>query len=237
MTASSLLRPFGRGPSLRLTGLVHKQLQLSAYDLAGLSPALGWQLSGPRYGLQGEYGFDYRALGWSSFLLAHRLFASGWVNLERLTLSGSYFARFESYQSDWEPFSGTLQGGEARAALRLGPARVGVAYHLSRDSAKTSELSWWEHGPRAELKLGLGSRTRVGLELGVSWRSYSAASETLGLARADTYLDGAALAEYDLSDHWVARFSLEARRALSNASSFQYTKLVPTLGVGYVMGL
>lgn len=237
LTASALLRPFGRGPYLRVTGLVHKQLQLNAYDLAGVSPAFGWQLSGTRHGLLAEYGFDYRALGWSSFLLAHRLFASGWTNLGRLSLSGSYFARFESFQSTWEPFSGTLQGGEARGALSLGPARIGIAYHLSRDSAKTSELSWWEHGPRAELKLRLGSRARAGLEVGVSWRSYSGVSPTLSVKRADTYFDGAALAEYDISDHWIARFSLEARRALSNASAFQYSKLVPTLGLGYVVGL
>jgi hypothetical protein len=111
-----------------------------------------------------------------------------------------------------------------------------VAYRLGGDGVRQAQLSWIEHGPRADFRARLGRRFRLGLEAAVSFRPYGAMDPLFGAKRSDTYLDGAALAEYDLGDRWTARFSLDARKAFSNISVLEYVKVVPTFGIAYVMG-
>jgi hypothetical protein len=240
LSAGGLYRPMGEsGPYLRATGFYHQQLQISSLDMGGVSAAVGWQLGRTGRALLAEYNFDYRTLGGSSFLSAHRLLASGWLTIGDVTLSGSYFARFESYRSStYAPFDGVLQGAEVRSSIAIGQwTRVGIAYRLSRDGVTLDYLSWFEHGPRADLRVQLALGFRLGIEAALGFRPYSSIDPTFGVARSDTYLDGAALVECDLADHWTLRLGVEARRALSNISDFSYTRIAPMVGLVYVLGL
>ncbi len=239
-TATGLYRPRGEsGPYLRATGLYRGQARFSDLDFGGVSGAAGWQLGHADRGLLGEYNYDYRLLGGSSFLSAHRLLAGGWVPAGPLTLGASYFARFESYPAAlYAPFSGTLHRAEGTVALRLGRSgRLALGYHLARDGVERSELSWTEHGPGAELRVALAPRLRLGINAAVSLRDYDAVDPSLNLKRSDKYLDAVALMEWDVGARFTVRFSLDGRKAFSNAAAFDYVRIAPTLGIAYIIGM
>jgi tetratricopeptide (TPR) repeat protein len=239
-TATGLYRPLGEsGPYLRATGLYRGQARFGDLDFGGVSGAAGWQLGHAERGLLAEYDYDYRLLGGSPFLSAHRLLVGGWVPAGPLTLGASYLARFESYPADlYAPFSGTLQRAEATLALRLGRSgRIALGYHLARDGVDQSPLSWTEHGPGAELRVALARRVRLTVTAAVSLRDYDALDPALGLTRSDRYVDAAALLEWDVGDRFTLRFSADGRKAFSNAAAFDYTRVAPTLGLAYVFGM
>ena len=238
LSAMGLFRPMGDdGPYLRAVGQYHWQAQLGSYDFGDVAGAVGWHLAGAGRGLIGEYGYDYQALGGSNFLSAHRFLASGYYSPGALTVSATYFARLESYYSVWSPFSGTVHRVEGRAAVAFGSARLGFTYRVTRDVTERSDLSWLEHGPRADLRLAVSRRARLGLDAGLSFRAYDSPAAGALASRSDTYLEGAALFEYELANRWTVRASLEARDALSSDPAFAYARFVPTLGLAYVLGL
>jgi hypothetical protein len=240
VTATGVYRPLGEsGPYLRASALYRQQARFGDLDYGGASGAAGWQLGTGRRGAVAEYDFDYRALGGTSFLTAHRLLAAGWLPVGRVVLGGSYLARFESYPDAlYAPFSGTLQRADATASVPLGRrAALSLAYRVQRDAVERAELSWLEHGPAAELRWRLGRRLRAGTGAAVSFRGYDAVDATLGLARNDTYLDATALLEWDVATSWTVRLSVDARDALSNAPGFAYFRIAPTLGIAYVVGM
>jgi tetratricopeptide (TPR) repeat protein len=239
-TATGLYRPQGEsGPYLRGTGLYRGQARFGDLAFGGVSGAAGWQLGHADRGLLGEYDYDYRVLGGTSFLSAHRLLVGGWLPAGPLTLGASYYARFESYPAAlYQPFTGTLQRAESTMALRLGRSgRLTLGYHLARDGVEQSQLSWTEHGPGAELRVQLARRLRAGASAAVAWRGYDALDPTLGVKRFDTYLDVVGLVEWDLGDRLTGRLSLEGRKAFSNAGAFDYLRFAPTLGLAYVFGM
>ena len=233
--ATGLLRPWGSlGPYLRAQGLLDRQLRLDAYDVGAGDLAGGWQLQGTRWSGLAEYDFAYRTFGGSSFLSAHRLLASAWTLIGDVTLGASYLARFESYAGGFSPFSGTLQAAEVRASLAVGArTRLALAYGAARDGARLSILSYLEHGPRAELRFVTARGVRLGADVATTFRGYEVFDPTLGARRRDTYVDAAALAEWDLSPRWTAQLALRGRRALSSVAGFEYSKLVPTAGLAY----
>ncbi len=238
LSASILWRPSGaRGPYLRAAGLLHNLAQLDAYDLGGVEAAAGWQLRAGRHGAAAEYEYAHRTLGGDDYLGAHRLLASGWLRRGRAVAAGSYAVRFESFAGGWSPFSGVLHRAEARATLdATSRLRLGLAYAGGRDDARESVLSYWEHGPRAEVRLLLG-RARLGVDLGLTLRAYDVFDEALGARRRDTYLDGAAFVEVDLADRWTARAGIIGRNARSNVDALAYDKLAPSVAIGYTLGL
>jgi len=234
-SATGLLRPWGsEGPYLRAQGLLNRQFQLGAYDVAGGDLASGWQLRGERWSGLAEYDFSYRTFGGSPFLSSHRLLASAWAVVGDFTLGATYFARFESYADGFSPFSGTVQAGEVRTSFGLGArARLALAYSFARDAAQRSILSYLEHGPRAELRIVMARGVRLGVDVAATFRGYDVFDTTLGAQRADTYLDSGALAEWDLSRAWTAQLGLRGRYALSNVPGFEYAKVVPMAGLLY----
>jgi len=238
--ASALYRPLGEsGPYLSGRGLFHQQFRFGDLDSWGLAGAAGWQLGRGRRALFAEYGYEYRTLGGSPFLSAHGVRAAGWAPAGPLTVAATYLLRFESYQGAlYQPFSGTFQAGEANASARLTPkARLVLGYRLSRDGVELPQLSFVEHGPRAALRLDVSPRGRLVVDAAFSWRAYDALDPQLGLVRSDTYLDGAAALEWDLTARTFVRVSVEARQAWSNAAGFTYFRLAPSVGVGWVAGL
>jgi tetratricopeptide (TPR) repeat protein len=237
-SVNALFRPQGsEGPYLRAGGFLQDQVQMGAYDFGGFDAAAGWQLGRGERGLLVEYDYGARKFGGASYLSGHRLLGSGWLRSGRALLGGSYLVRFESYAPAWSSFSGTLQRAELRAALLATPElRVGLAYGGGRDAASAAVLSWLEHGPRAEVRIAVG-RALLGADASVTWRAYDSYDPLLSARRADTYLDGTAFAEWDLDGRLSLRLSLLGRRALSNVPAFAYDKLLPTIGIGYTLGI
>ncbi|HSB20363.1 MAG TPA: tetratricopeptide repeat protein [Anaeromyxobacteraceae bacterium] len=235
---NALFRPQGTsGPYLRAGGFLQDQVQLGAYDFGGFDAAAGWQLGGSGRGLLLEYDYGSRRFGGSSYLSAHRLLGTGWLRAGPTLLGASYLVRRETYAPTWSSFSGKLQRAEVRASLLATPGlRIGLAYGAGRDAARDPALSWLEHGPRAELRIAAG-RALLGLDASVTWRPYDSYDPALSARRSDTYLDGAAFAEWDLDGRLSFRVSLLGRRALSNVPAFSYDKLLPTVGIGYAIGL
>ncbi|BDG10044.1 tetratricopeptide repeat protein [Anaeromyxobacter paludicola] len=238
VSATGLYRPLGAaGTYLRGSGFLHQQFSLGSYDLGGLDGAAGWQLGGPGRGALAEYDFGHRTFGGSSFLDAHRLLASGWLTAAGATWSATWFGRVESYAGPWDPFSGFLQRGEARATFALGRQTLaGLAYGVSRDATRQAVLDFTEHGPSALLRLGVARRLRLGVDLGLAFRRYGAYDPALSARRGDAYLDAAAFTEYDLTSHLVARVALAGRKAFSNVAAFDYAKLAPTVGLAWIGG-
>ncbi len=241
-TATGLYRPYGEiGPYLRALGLYSQQFQINTFDLGGLSGAVGWQLGRPGRRLLAEYDYDYRTLGGSPYLSAHRLLASGWLAAGDVILSATYFARFESYQSSlFSPFSGIVQNAEAKIMVPIGKSVwLGAGYGAGRDATDQSSYSWIQHGPRAQLRWQLSRSARLGVDASVTFRPYDNVATYNGaqVKRSDTFLDALALVEYDLADRWTARLSVEGLRTFSNVSNFDFFKVVPVLGIAYVMGL
>ena len=235
LAATGLLRPWGTdGPYLRGQGFLNQQLRLDAYDASGGDAAAGWQLRRPSWSGVAEYDYSYRTFGGSPFLSAHRLLASAWTAFGGLTLGATYFARFDTYAGGWSPFSGTLQAGELRSAFApTARARVSLAYGLARDAARLGVLSYLEHGPRAELRVLAWRGVWAGADAAATFRRYDDFDPALGARRSDTYLDGAALVEWSPSPRWTTRLALHGRYALSNVPGFEYSKLVPTVGLAY----
>jgi hypothetical protein len=235
-----LYRPTGpSGPYLRGAGSLRQLPQLQAYDLGGLEAAAGWQLGGDGRGALAEYAYAYRTFGDAPYLSAHRLTAAGWLVAGGLAWSARYAAHFEDYPSaSLGGYSGVLHRAEARAALPVGAGGlVALAYGLGRDATRLAITSYLEHGPRAEWRALVGPRLRLGLSAGVTFRDYDAFDAVVGVTRRDRYLDGAALAEWDLGEGWTAHLALEGRRALSNAAAFEYDRVVPTVGIAWQLGL
>jgi len=238
IAASGLWRPTGEsGPYLRVSGAYQQQFSLTAFDIGSASGAAGWQLGHADRALVAEYAYTYSALGGSPYLSSNRLLASGWLTWGGFTLTGTYLARFEAYQSIYEPFSGTQQWGEVRGAWWLSPfTRLGVSYRLGGDAVRVDYLSWLEHGPHADLYAQFGRSFRIGLDAAVGFRTYGAVAPGPGVVRSDTSITGTALAEYDLGNHWTVQASLGARKAFSNLPQYSYCAFVPSVGIGYLAG-
>jgi tetratricopeptide (TPR) repeat protein len=254
-SGSVLYRPHGEsGPYLRLSGLYRKQMQIGTLDFGGLSGAAGWQLGRASRHLVAEYDYDYRTLGGSPFLSAHRLLASGSLTIGSVLLSATYFARFESYQDSlnssfsgvvrYSSFSGVVHNGDASILFPAGRALwIGLGYGVGHDAADVADYSWFQHGPRAQLRWQPGRALRFEVDAYVNFRPYdNLATYVINnvpdtVKRSDTFLDGLALAEYDLGDRWALRLSVEVLRALSNVSAFDFVKVVPVLGIAYTLGL
>ena len=238
IAASGLWRPTGEsGPYLRVSGAYQQQFSLTAFDVGSGSGAVGWQLGHADKALLAEYAYTYSALGGSPYLSASRLLASGWVTWDRFTLSATYLARFESYRSVYEPFSGTLQWAEAKGSWWFGPfARLGVSYRLGWDGVQVDYLSWLEHGPHADFFAQFGRSFRLSLDAALAFRTYDAVAPGPGVVRADTNLTAAAVLEYDLGNHWAAQAGFAAQRSWSNLPQFSYTAVIPSVGIAWLAG-
>ncbi len=124
--------------------------------------------------------------------------------------------------------------GHPHATRKL---RLALAYDFGRDATDRDVLAWLEHGPRAEAQYVLGRRARLRFEAGVTFRGYDLFDPAFATMRSDTFLDAGVLAELDLGLRWTARVGLLGRRAFSNVSDFTYLKILPTIGLSYVVGL
>jgi tetratricopeptide (TPR) repeat protein len=235
LALTGVLRPWGSlGPYVRGQAYLDQQFRLDAYDVGGGDVAAGWQHDGTAWSGLAEYDYAYQRFGGSPFLSAHRLLGSAWTLLGGVTLGATYYARFESYADGFSPFSGTLQAAEVRTSFAIGGrTRLSLAYGAARDAARESILSYLEHGPRIDLRYATARGVRLGADVAATFRGYDIYDPTLGAQRRDTYLDAAALVEWDLSYRWTTHVALRARRALSNVAGFEYTKVVPTIGVAY----
>lgn len=242
LSGAVLFRPLGEsGPFARATGLYHLQLQHHDYDVLAFGGAAGWQLGRFARHLAVEYDFDYLALGGAAYLSAHRLGAGGRYSFGDVAVGGGYGVRFENYQTDvTSSFSGTLHTGDAY--LAWGPFEAG--YHVGRDLTVQDATSFFEHGPRAALRLAASPRLRLSLAADVLLRGYDAADASfattanpLGVQRADTLVDGSALAEWDLSGELTLRLVLGGRDALSNVPTLSYVRLYATAGLAWALGL
>jgi hypothetical protein len=131
-----------------------------------------------------------------------------------------------------------VTGGELRASRALGGRlRTTLAYGAARAGARLAELGYVEHGPRVELRLELSRTLRAGASAAFTARRYAAFDPALGARRSDSFLDGSVYAEWDPAPRWSARVGLAGRRAGSSLDAFAYSKVVPTVGFGYVLGL
>lgn len=238
LTAAVLWRPRGAsGPYLRASGGMTEQLSLDAYDFATVDGALGWQRRSRWLTVAAEYDLAAQRLGGQPYLTAHRFLASAVVSRGRAALGATYAARLEDYASEYAGYSGTAHLGELRLSLPLGRSRLALSYAGARDLADAADLSYLEHGPRAELLVALGGRTRVGAEAGATFRDYDEATPGSTVVRSDEHLDASVFGELDLSTHLTARVTLEGRRVRSTVDALEYEKLVPFVGLLWVKGL
>jgi tetratricopeptide (TPR) repeat protein len=240
-TGALAFSPLGdTGPYARASATWREQLQLHAFDMGGVGAAAGWQLGRGRRYASLEYDYDYRQLSGAPYLSAHRIVLATRVDAARgLTLGGTYAARFETFFSNtYADFSGLRHTAEVDATLDLGRRwSLVVACRGGRDAARYADLSWWELGPRVALHGVLAPTVRIGLEAAWTWRGYDALDPTSGVIRSDRQADISALLEVDLAARWTARLALLGRRAVSNIAEFQYTKIVPSAGLSYTLGL
>lgn len=242
-TAVVRATPFGEsGPYLRLTGDLRDQAQYAPLNLLGGAVAGGWQAGrGGRFVLA-EYGYEYRDLGGAPYLSAQRLLASGRLALVpsgALSAGALWYGRWERFLADADAgYSGVRQLAEAD--LTVEPSRrftARAAFHVARDAADQAALAWWEGGPRAALRFAIAPDLRLGVDAAWSRRSYDALDPALGVRRADDLVDLAGLLELDVGQEWTVRASLLARKAFSNVAAFEYTKVVPMIGLAYTVGL
>ncbi len=243
MTGVLDLRPLGEsGPFVRAIGNYRDQVTYNSLDMLSVGGDAGWQ--GGRGGrfLLAEYGYDLRELSGSPYLSAHRLFATGRLQLgSHLNAGASWLTRFETFQPDvYAGYSGTHH--EATADFAVGPfhgVTVIAGWHGGRDLARDSTLAWWEQGPRLALRIEAAHRLRIGLDGTLGWRRYDALDPSVNspVPRNDVILDVAALGEFDLADRWTLRVSMAYRRDASNIDVYSYTKAVPMIGLGYTVGL
>jgi tetratricopeptide (TPR) repeat protein len=238
--AGIFLRPLGiAGPYARVTAQYRKQLQSTAYDLAGVAGGLGFRAGPGRRYLAAEYGYDFLSLGGTPYLSAHRLLAMGRLSLGALDLAGLYAARFESFlPSTTTGYSGWRQEVQATVEWAFLRALVlGAGYRLVRDDTRDAVLGYTEQGPFAIVWLGLGSPLRLLAEAHLTFRDYDQSDPAFALARADRYVDASLSGELDLGDHTTLRLTVTGRRALSNVAELQYSKLTTGLALIYTTGL
>jgi tetratricopeptide (TPR) repeat protein len=236
---AALWRPLGAvGPYLRAAGALHRYFRQAGYDLGTVDAGGGWQRAGVDRGFLAELAYRNQRFGASPYLQEGRATLSGWLATGPMTWSGTYQAALDRYTSAFEPFSGTVQRLEGRAAWSFGPQRwIAATYAVALDSARASVASYLDQGPRLELRTALSSTWRAGLDAGVTWRRHGAFDASLGVRERRTFLDGAGFLEVDLANSWVARLSVEGREAASNVPAAEYEKLVPMLGLVYVIGM
>ncbi len=241
--ATALLRvaPYGdTGPFLRGTAVLRDQARYDALDLGGGGLAAGWQAGRGGAYLLGEASWEYRNLGGAPYLSAPRLLGAARLDAGRGRSAGvAYFARWESFlpASD-SGYSGLRHFAEADVTAELGlRASATLAWHGGLDATHDRSLGWWEQGPRALLLLPLGPDARLGLEVAYTWRTYSAYDPALGAVRDDQYADLSAVLEHELGDRWTLRASVAVRKAFSNVPDFEYTRIVPMIGVAYTAGI
>ena len=160
----TVVRPFGpSGPYGRVTAQYRKQLQITAYDLGDLSGAVGFHAGRGDHAVTAEYGYDIVSLGGDPYLSAHRLLGTGRVTHRALSLTATYAARFESFlASKAAGYSGLRH--EAQATADWGLPRgfaLGLGYHLDRDGARDTTLSYFEQGPLVLLCAGPRQRPQT----------------------------------------------------------------------------
>lgn len=241
LAAAVRVAPLGEsGPYATVSGTHREQLRLNDYDLWGLGAAAGWKLGRDARYAAVEYGFDHVVLGGAPYLDAHRIAASARLDLApRSSLGLTYLARFEDYRpAAYTDYSGLRHHAEADATAGLGLGWVvTAAYHLGRDGARDASLSWWEHGPRAAVQKHLGPALRLGLEAAGTWRDYDRVDPVLLVRRSDAYADLAAWLEVDLAARFTLRAGVTGRRATSNIPEFTYTRVIPSLVLGWSLGM
>lgn len=240
LSAVALGRPFGaNGPFVRGAGALQQFARLDAYDFTSWEAAAGWRRWRGGTGVTAEYSFADRTLGGDAYLQTHRLLASGAVALGTVGLSGAWWGRREDYGTSWSSFSGWAQHGDGRATVALGArARLGLGWGWGRDDAEALALSWKEHGPRADVRVVLGPRTRLAVEGGFTSRRYSGYAVVptgASLRLTEQVVDGAAALEWDLGPRTTLRFSLLGRWSNSNYNPFDYDKVVPSAAIGLMM--
>lgn len=238
LVGAVLWRPRGAsGPYLRASGEVSQQLSLDVYDLTDLGGAAGWQHRTRWLTVAAEYGFSSQTLGGAPYLFGQRLVASAVLSRGRAALGATYAARIDDYARAYAAYSGTTHLGDLRLSVPLGRSRLALSYGAARDLAGAAELSFAEHGPRAELLVALGTRARVGLEGVARFRDYDAPAPGATVVRTDTLLDASVFGELDLSARLTARVTVQGRRVRSNVDGLDYEKLVPFVGFLWVAGL
>jgi Flp pilus assembly protein TadD len=234
-------RPFGvSGPYLRANAQYRQQLRLTSYDLASVAAAIGARANRDgHYFVAAEYAYDFLALGQSPFLSAHRLLVAGRLPRDSLAISGTYYARFETFLAPGTSgYSGLRHDLTTEAEWRPGQrASLLVGYHVGRDGAQDPALGYLEHGPFAGFRVDGGGRIRVAIESHFTQRRYAAADIDLDVQRDERYFDGSAVVDLDISEHWAFRIAGTGRRALSNVAALQYTKLTGSLGLLYAAGV
>jgi len=233
-------RPYGgSGPYLRAAGQYRQQVRIAAYNLGEVTGALGARAGRDGTTVVVEYAYDFLVLGQAAYLSAHRLLGTGRLPLGAFSVGATYFARFESFLSaGTSGYSGLRHDLEAQSEWRSDPrSSLLLGYHVGRDATNDAALGYWEHGPFAGVRLNPLRSLRLGAEGRLTLRRYDTVDPDIGVERSDRYFDGAVLGEVDVSEHWTLRTVATARRALSNISEFQYTKLTGSIGLVYVAGL
>ncbi|WP_242342307.1 hypothetical protein [Anaeromyxobacter terrae] len=241
ITAVGRWSPLGEsGPFLRATAQLRDQVRYDALDLRGGGAAAGWQAGrGARY-LLAEVGYDRQDLGGAPYLSAPRALGAARVPLSaEATLGATYLARWESFHTEVSaPYGGLRQLGEVDLTVLLGGRGTAtLAWRGVRDGAIDPALASFEQGPRAGLRLELGPRARAGLDASCSWRTYDALDPGLRAVRADTALALGATLELDLADRWSLRLGVAGRKEISNVPELTWTKIAPSLGIAYTVGL
>lgn len=241
ITAVGRFSPLGEsGPFLRATAQLREQARYDVLDLRGGGVAAGWQAGrGARY-LLAEGGYDRQDLGGAPYLTAPRALGAARVPLSTETsLGATYLARWESFHTEIAaPYGGLRQLGEVDLTLLLGGrGSATLAWRGVRDGAREPALASFEQGPRVGLRLELGPRARAGLDASLAWRTYDALDPGLRAVRADTALAAGATLELDLADRWSLRLGVAGRKELSNVPELSWTKLAPSLGIAYTVGL
>jgi hypothetical protein len=233
-------RPAGEsGLQARLSGSYRKLARFTEYDLGLAEGSLGWQLgAGPRH-LRADYTYDFLGVGGAAFLSAHKLSLEGRLPLGPLSLSGGYGARFETYlPAASADYSGVRHSADLAASWRgESGLALSLGWLLTRDLARDPLLSHLEQGPRVQALVPLARGARLTAEASLLWRGYDGADPSLGVSRADRYLDLGLLGELDLGALWTARLTVSARSASSNVAAFTYQQAGVALGLAYMVGL
>ncbi|MCY1073298.1 hypothetical protein [Archangium lansingense] len=234
------LRPWGqRGPYARVSGNYRGHLRFHGFDLAGAGGALGWAHLGPVLQLSAEYGLDYLALGGAPYLLAHRLQGAARAPVGPVVVEGSAAVRREGFlDATYEGYSGWRS--TARLDVEWSPTEsLTVSAGWSGGLLRTYDLAlgFFEHGPRAGLRLGLRPGLRILGDMGYSLRGYQNFDNPLGARREDGSLDAGAVLEWDVARNWSVQASVGWRGASSNIPELAYGRFTGGLGLVWSRGL
>lgn len=237
LSAVAVARPFGaNGLYLRAAGALQQFARLDAYDFTSWEGAAGLRWWRGATGVTAEYSYADRTLGGSPYLASNRILASGAVAAGLFALTGTWWGRWEDYAGTLSPYSGFAQVGDARVSVTLaGRVRLGAGWAFGRDAADTSYLGWKENGPRADLRLVLGPRTRLAAEFGLTERRYVDYDPVLLVHLRERNVDAALALEWDVVPRTTLRFSLVGRWSDSTYDPFDYQKVVPTAAIGVMM--